>query len=492
MSPAGPDRALTVGLVLGVTVMAFGALAVVTVAPRIPAELGGFDRYGWLFSANLLATLVGTVWGGVQADRHGPSRAFLAGLVAVIAGSAVAAAAPTIDVVVAGRVLQGLGSGSVVTCIYVAVSVAYPDAARARVLALLSSAWVLPALIGPAAAGVVAELASWRWVFAALVPLAAVVAILTIPSFLALSARPARRHVEAAQARGTRGDRRVLVSLVLALGIGAGLWSASSGAPAPLRWLVAVVALGVALPSLARLTPVGTLRFAPGLASAVAARGLLFAGFISVEVYLALMLTEALGLSSTVTGLVIATGALVWTAGSWTQARLERARDAAAPAPWSRTLGVRRDLRVRIGVAVLGVGVLTQVVALALAPSGGVALEGGAGPGAALLVAILGWALAGLGIGFAHASSSVLAFECAEREGVEAGAVSSALQLSDGVASAVATGVAGALLALLTPQAGLGVGLAAAYGVGAAAVALSLLAAWRIGAPPARSNPTAA
>ncbi|TVR89335.1 MAG: MFS transporter [Trueperaceae bacterium] len=483
-----PDRALTVGLVLGVTVMAFGALAVVTVAPRIPAELGGFDRYGWLFSANLLATLVGTVWGGVQADRHGPSRAFLAGLGAVIAGSALAAVAPTIDVVVAGRVLQGLGSGSVVTCIYVAVSVAYPDAARARVLALLSSAWVLPALIGPAAAGAVAELASWRWVFAALVPLAAVVAVLTVPSFLALSARPARRQVEAAPARGTRADRRVLVSLALAFGIGAGLWSVAAAAPAALRWLVAALALSIAIPSLARLTPIGTLRLAPGLASAVAARGLLFAGFISVEVYLALMLTEALGLSSTVTGLVIATGALVWTAGSWTQARLEHMRDAAQPAGWGRTLGLRRDLRVRIGVAVLGLGVATQIVALAFAPTQVVGLEGAAGPGLALLVASIGWALAGLGIGFAHASSSVLAFERAELEGVEAGAVSSALQLSDGVAAASATGVAGALLALLTPQAGLAVGLAAAYGVGAAAVGLSLLAAWRIGAPPTRSS----
>ena len=488
MTTPQPDRALTIGLVLGVTVMAFGALAVVTIAPRIPAELGGFERYGWLFSSNLLAALVGTVWGGVQADRHGPSRAFLVGLGAVTAGSALAAVAPSIDVVIAGRVLQGLGSGAVVTCIYVAVSVAYPDAARARVLALLSSAWVLPALVGPAAAGLVAELASWRWVFAALVPLTAVVAVLTVPSFLALGKDAAGDADEARSADGAREDRRVLVALALALGVGAGLWAASAEVAAGLRWLVAALALSVAVPSLMRLTPAGTLRLAPGLASVIAARGTLFAGFIGVEVYLALMLSELLGLSSVVTGLVIATGALVWTTGSWTQARLERLRGVEGARGWRHTLGTRRDLRVRIGVAVLGAGVVTQVVAVAVATGGTATVTPSTPVGLALAVALVGWALAGVGIGFAHASSTVLAFERAERESVQPGAVSAGLQLADGVAAALVTGVAGALLASLAPAWGLGGGIAAAYAVGAAAVALSLLAAWRIGARPARSS----
>ena len=476
-----PTRALTVGLVLGVTVTAFGALAVVTVAPRIPAELGGFERYGWIFSANLLATLIGTVWGGSQADRHGPGRAFVLGLAAFVLGSALGALAPSMTVVIVARALQGLGGGAVVTCIYVVVSIAYPDRARARVMALLSSAWVLPALLGPAAAGLVAELASWRWVFAALVPFASLVAFLTVPSFLGLVGRDTDDVI----AGGASGRGRLLTASLLAVAVGAGLWALAGPAPGWLRLLVGATALVLAPQALARLTPPGTLWLAPGLASVVAARGLFFAGFITVEVYLALMLTDLLGLSSAVTGLVIATGALVWTAGSWAQARLDGLRDAApGTSPW-HALAQRRERRVLLGASVLSVGLLLQLLALGLAEPAAL------GTATVLAVALLGWSVAGVGIGFAHAGASVLAFERAELEGVEAGTVSAALQLADGVGAATATGVAGALLALLTPGPGLAVGVSAAYAVGLAAAALSLLAAWRIGAKPTRSSPAA-
>ncbi len=475
--PGPPSKALTVGIVLGVTVMAFGALAVVTVAPRIPAELGGLEYYGWIFSANLLASLVGTVWGGAQADRHGPGRAFVLGLAVFVLGSALGALAPSMAAVIVARALQGLGSGAVVTCIYVVVTLAYPDRARARVMALLSSAWVLPALVGPAAAGVVAELASWRWVFAALVPLASLVALLSVPSFLGLAGRTAGAPAH--------HGARLWHALLLAAAVGAGLWSLTAAAPLVLR-LLAAAALALAPWTLQRLTPARTLSLAPGLAAVVAARGLFFAGFVAVEVYLALLLTELLSLSSAVTGLVIASGALVWTLGSWAQARLDRVRD--EPSGRSRwgDLAQRRERRVLLGVLVLSVGLALQLVALGVAgpatvPAGKVA--------AALAVALCGWLVAGLGIGFAHAGSSVLAFERAELEGVEPGAVSAALQLADGVGAAVATGVGGALLALLAPSWGLAIGIGAAYGVGLAAVGLSLLAAWRIGAPSARSSP---
>lgn len=472
-----PTRTLTLGLVLGVTVIALASLAVVTIAPLIPADLGGLERYGWIFSANLLATLVGTVWGGAQADRFGPGRAFVLGLAAFVLASAFAAAAPTMELLVAARALQGLGGGAVITAIYVVVSHAYPDAARARVLALLSSAWVLPALLGPALAGAIAEAASWRWVFAALVPFALAVALLTLPSFRGLRPAPSRA--------GTEARDRLLAAVALSLAVGIGLWALDAGASPLLRASAAGLALVVAPVTLRRLLPSGTLRLRPGVGSVIAARGLLFAGFITVEVYLALTLTEVLGLSSTVTGLVIATGAVVWTAGSWTQARLEalRAREGATGI-WV-ALGRRRELRVRIGVLGLASGIGVQLLALALGAGGGA-------PATALAVALGGWALAGLGIGFAHASASVAAFERAELEGVEVGSLSSGLQLADGVAAATATGAAGALLALLAPGHGTAWGVAAAYAVGGCVTLVSLLAALRIGAVPAGRSRAAA
>ncbi|MBA2667829.1 MAG: MFS transporter [Trueperaceae bacterium] len=473
---AAPGGALTLGLVLGVTVMAFGGLAVVTIAPRIPADLGGLELYGWIFSAYLLASLFGTVWGGNEADRRGPARAFTLGLFAFAGGLVVAAIAPSMAVLIAGRVLQGAGGGAVITCIYVALSLAYPDADRPRVLAYLSSAWVVPALVGPALAGAVAEVATWRWVFAALVPLTVLVAVLTLPTFARLPQRPP----------GTRSGRdRLLNAGTLALAVGLAIWSIGGSGAWPLRALAFGIAIAAVPRALAALTPPRTLRLGPGLGAVIAARGLFFAAFITVEVFLALMLTDVLALSSAVTGVVIATGAISWSTGAWTQARLDARRGriatTTATARLLASLAEGRDVRVRLGVAVIAVGLVAQMGALAAGPERAVL---------ALVVAVMGWMVAGLGIGFAHASSSALAFVRAEDEGVPVGTVSSSLLLADNVSAAVATGVGGALLATATGAgAPLGTGVALGYFAGYAAIALSAVASQRIGAPPVQRRP---
>jgi MFS family permease len=151
------------GLLLAVTLNATAALAVVTIAPRIPVDLGRLDLYGWLFSAYLLASLAGNVWGGAAADRFGIRRPFTLALTLFAAGTLLAALAPSMPVVILARVLQGFAGGVLTICVYVAVTAAFPDSERARMLAYLSSAWVLPALVGPALAGLLAGgRSSWR------------------------------------------------------------------------------------------------------------------------------------------------------------------------------------------------------------------------------------------------------------------------------------------------------------------------------------------
>ena len=73
-------RALTLGLVLMITLVAFEAFAIATVMPKIKDDLGGIGWYGWVFSAFFLANLLGIVWAGHSSDHHGPARAFTVGL----------------------------------------------------------------------------------------------------------------------------------------------------------------------------------------------------------------------------------------------------------------------------------------------------------------------------------------------------------------------------------------------------------------------------
>src|SRR5207253_4917085 len=106
-------RALTTGLVLTITLVASGALAVVTVMPVVARDLGGLRLYGWVFSAFMLGSVVGIVAAGREADRRGPAVPFVAGVVLFGAGLAVAGLGPAVGVLGAGRVAEGVGGGAV-------------------------------------------------------------------------------------------------------------------------------------------------------------------------------------------------------------------------------------------------------------------------------------------------------------------------------------------------------------------------------------------
>ena len=108
---AGMNRALTVGLLMMVTISAFQALGVGTVLPAAARELDGLDAYGWAFSATMLASVAGNVAAGQAADGRGPVRPFLAGSAVFTAGCVVAAAAGDWPVMLAGRGARGRRPG---------------------------------------------------------------------------------------------------------------------------------------------------------------------------------------------------------------------------------------------------------------------------------------------------------------------------------------------------------------------------------------------
>lgn len=139
---------------------------------------------------------------------------------------------------------------------------------------------------------------------------------------------------------------------------------------------------------------------------------------------MAVFVTDVQGFSSSVAGLVIASGSISWTLGAWLQERLDRQQH-----------GAGRRRRVLAGTLTLSFGISVLLVASTV-------------PYASLVVATLGWVVAGLGIGFAHATVSVLAF--AQAPARQEGAVSSALQLADQFAPALSAGAAGALFTLAT------------------------------------------
>src|SRR2546423_11623023 len=298
-------RGLTVGLVLNVTFVAFEALAIATIMPLVADDLGGIALYGWVFSAFLLADLVGVVVAGELADRFGPALPFGAGLALFAVGLLIGGLAPSMPVLVAARAIQGFGAGAIPAVAYVVIGRTYPDALRPRMFAILSTAWVVPGIAGPALAAFVADHIGWRSVFLGLLPLVIVAGSLALRELRAVPGNP------------DRVARRVLLDAVRVAG-GAGLALAGLQARDVLVSPVLItIGLVLGVPALRNLLPPGTFRASGALPAAVLSRGLLTFAFFAPDVFVPLTVTTIRGESVVLSGLALTAGPVAWATGAW-------------------------------------------------------------------------------------------------------------------------------------------------------------------------------
>jgi MFS family permease len=420
----GAHGRTTVGVFALAFLFAFEALAVATVMPDVAADLDGLALYSVAFSAPMAAGVVALVLAGPWTDARGPRSALAGGVAVFSAGVLLAGLAPTMELFLVGRLVHGLGAGVLGVALYVVIAQGYPEELRPRVFAVLTSAWVLPALVGPVLAAYVAGLAGWRWVFLG-------VPLLAVPAWLLVRGAGLRGGGVAVS-----GERpRVGLALLAAVGV---LGVSVAGQRELPGW---PVLLGLSLVAVAaagrRLLPTGTWRFARGVPSMLAARALIGTAFAAAEVYVPLLLVLQRELTLAEAGWVLTSGAVTWCAGAWTSARL----------------GLSAESRVRLGAGLVAVGVAAFLTALAPLP---------------LVVPVLAWAVAGFGIGMAFSTLSVLVLGAAPAG--EEGRLSSALQLNDSLAQATAMALGSAVFAgfaISAPVTGAGllVGAAALLGV---------------------------
>jgi MFS family permease len=446
-------RALTAGLVLTITFVASEALAVVTVMPVVAHDLGGLRLYGWVFSAFMLGSVLGIVMAGRAADRRGPAIPFVAGVALFGSGLAVAGLAPSMGVLVAGRSLQGIGAGAVPAVAYASIGRCLTGPLRARMLAVLSTAWVAPGLAGPALSAEVARVFGWRWVFLGLLPVVAVAGSIAVPALVRLGppgSPPAQEHRLVDGIRTAAGATMILGGLTLVTGSGAALAGSAL--------IVAGVIAGA--PALRRLVPSGTFTARSGLPATILSRGLLTFAFFGADAYVTLSITAVRHRSTVVASIAVTGATLAWTAGAWVQARL------------SESWAGRRLVRTGLVIILAGIGGMVLVLQPAVPVAAGLAA----------------WTIAGLGMGLAYAPISLMMLQKAPpgREGW----ASASLNLADVLGTAIGIGVGGAAVAAGAGR-NLHQGLTAAFAVTAAVAVVALVLTRRLPAGTTSSPPVA-
>ena len=427
---SGHRRELTLGLVLTITLVAAEALAVTAAMPIVARDLGGAELYGLVFSAFMVGALLGIVIAGELIDRRGVLFPFLVGLGLFAGGLLLAGLAPTMEVLIGSRFLQGLGGGAIPPIAYVAIGRSLPERLRPAMFAMLSTAWILPGVFGPAIGGAVAEFLHWRLVFLGLLPLVAVSGWMSFDALRKIA--PA-----AAAPTGRSSGARLRDALIVAVGVVLVTGGLSATDPVLLAAL-GVPGIVLTLYAFRRLVPQGTLRASRGYPAAVLLRGFLTFVFFVYDPYIPLLMTDVRGWSPTLAGLAITAATVSWTFGSWTQARLAHR--------------IPNERFAFMGFAVVGVGTaLVMTVLLPQVPA---------------WVVVPTFALAGYGMGLGYAQYALIVLR--EVPAPQQGAVTSGLTLSDTLGATLGASGGAALVAAsvrLTVGPGAGIGIAMALAV---------------------------
>lgn len=436
----GERGKLTAGVLLVEFLVAVEALVVVAIMPAVRHDLGGLQYYGLVFTGYSLAALVATPIGGRSADRRGASAPFLVFIAIFLIGTVLCGFASTMLGLVLTRIVQGVGAGGAYTVVLAAVTRSYSDAGRARVLALLAGAWVLPALLGPSYGALLASTIGWRWAFFSLIPLIVVAAALALPRLHALPRAP----------KGTNS-----LALRWPLRLAAGLALIAIGATFPSLWTLPLLLPGsvLSISALVAILPPGSLRARAGMPAGVLAIFLLIYAFIGTEYFVPLMVTAIRGRSLAEAGVIVTLGTLSWSIGNWWQARVLHRFSVVALA--------------RLGAGVLLLAIVGVALMLTNAP---------------LWISYLAWFLSGIGMGIAYPTAYLVIMRSA-RPGGEGGAVG-AQQVAERLGLALGGAVGGGCIALaLAIHASLTAGLTATFALALLAAVGSFLLAPRLAVP---------
>ncbi len=299
----------------GVALHAVETYITATLMPSIVRDIGGLSLFAWATTLYVIASVVGSIYVAVRPAGVSLNRCYVAGAALFGAGSLICALAPVMEIVLAGRAVQGLGAGLLVTLGYAFIRFVYPEALWAKASTLYAAVWGIATFVGPSIGGVFASGSAWREAFLILVPIALAMAALAprrLPS-------GEDRHAVTPAPFAQIGLILVSAMLVSFAGSVQAVWLRAALAVAAVAAVAGMVA--AERRASARLLPAGAVSLASPLARIYLVMLLMLVALAS-DIYIPYFLQELHGVAPLASGYLVALLALGWTASAFLTAGL--------------------------------------------------------------------------------------------------------------------------------------------------------------------------
>ncbi|UIY25413.1 MFS transporter [Rhizobium leguminosarum] len=168
----------TLMLAGGVTLYAVESYIMATIAPSIVRDIGGLALFSWVTSLFVAAAVLGSIFVAMRPRGIGLRSVYVIAALVFGVGSLIAAAAPSMPVVLIGRAVQGLGTGALAALGYAFIRFVYPEPLWPKASTLYAAIWGVATVIGPTLGGFFSSGHAWRYAFIVLVPLGLLMAFL--------------------------------------------------------------------------------------------------------------------------------------------------------------------------------------------------------------------------------------------------------------------------------------------------------------------------
>lgn len=313
----------------GTCLQALEAFIASAMLPTVVGDIGGLELFAWNTTIFIVASIVATLFAAVRPRSIGPRGGYMIAAAAFAGGSLLCGLAPSMPVLLAGRLVQGFGAGLLIAQSISMYRIVFPERLWPRVFALNATIWGVGTLVGPALGGIFAEIGLWRWAFLGIVPVAVLLALgaLRVLPNTSESRPPARLPIK---------QILLVTAIVLVISIASLLTEATVlAAVLVAAGLAGIVLLGLADTfSRSRLLPSGTFSLASPM-SGLFGLILLLGVIVTCDIFAPLFFQRVHGLSPLWAGYLTALVAGGWsisaiTTAGWTGARV-RAVVLAAP-----------------------------------------------------------------------------------------------------------------------------------------------------------------